>query len=77
MIAREFAGVVVVGLVAGVFAAMLLTRVMSSILFGVSATDTATFVAVPALLAVVTLLATYTPVRRATRVGPVSAIRTE
>jgi len=77
MIAREFAGVVAAGLVAGAVAAILLTSVMSSMLFGVSATDPATFIAVPAVLAVVTMLATYMPIRRATRVDPLAAIRTE
>jgi predicted permease len=77
MIAREFAGVVIVGLLAGAAAAILVTRVLSSMLFGVSATDAATFIAMPLFLAVVTILATFTPVRRATRVDPLVAIRTE
>jgi predicted permease len=77
MIAREFASIVAAGLVAGAIAAIGLTRVMTSMLFGVSATDAVTFVAVPVLLAIVTTLATYTPVRRATRVDPLSAMRTE
>ena len=77
MIGREFAGVVAAGLVAGAIAAIMLTGLMSSMLFGVSATDAATFIGVPALLALVTMLATYTPVRRATRVDPLAAIRTE
>jgi len=75
MIVREFAGVVGAGLVMGAVAAFLLTSVMSSMLFGVSATDPATFVAVPLVLAIVTVLATYAPMRRATRVDPLSAIR--
>jgi predicted permease len=77
MIAREFAGIVAAGLVTGAFAAMLLTRVLSSMLFGVSATDAATFVTVPLALALVSALATYLPARRAMRVDPLSAIRTE
>ena len=77
MIAREFAGVVAAGLVAGAVAAIGLTRVMTSMLFGVSATDALTFIAVPVVLAIVTMLATYTPVRRATRVDPITAMRTE
>ena len=75
MIVREFAGVVGAGLAMGAVAAFLLTSVMSSMLFGVSATDPATFVAVPLVLAIVTVLATYAPMRRATRVDPLSAIR--
>ena len=74
MVAREFAGVVIAGLVTGAVAAMLLSRVLSSMLFGVSATDTATFVAVPLGLAAVSALATFVPARRATRVDPLSAI---
>ncbi|HVE34012.1 MAG TPA: ABC transporter permease [Gemmatimonadaceae bacterium] len=77
MIAREFAGVVAAGLVTGAIAAIMLTSLMSSMLFGVSARDLSTFVAVPVLLAIVTMLATYTPVRRATRVDPLAAIRME
>jgi predicted permease len=77
MIAREFAGVVAAGLAAGAVAAIVLSRVLSSMLFGVSATDAATFVGVPLALAMVSALATYVPVRRATRVDPLSAIRTE
>jgi ABC-type antimicrobial peptide transport system permease subunit len=77
MIAREFAGIIVAGLVAGALAAILLSRVLSSMLFGVSATDAATFATVPLALALVSALAMYVPVRRATRVDPLSAIRTD
>jgi ABC-type antimicrobial peptide transport system permease subunit len=77
MIAREFAGIVIAGLGVGAFAAVLLTRVLASMLFGVSATDAATFVTVPLALAVVSALATFVPVRRATRVDPLSAMRAE
>jgi putative ABC transport system permease protein len=65
------------GIVTGLLAAVLLTRVMASLLFGISATDAATFSAVPLILAVVALLATYLPARRATRVNPVVALREE
>ncbi|HEY7232547.1 MAG TPA: FtsX-like permease family protein, partial [Gemmatimonadaceae bacterium] len=77
MIAREFVGVVVAGLVVGAVAAVMMTRVLSSMLFGVSATDAATFVMAPLALVVVSAFATYVPARRATRVDPLSAIRTE
>lgn len=77
MIAREFAAIVIAGLGIGAFAAVLLTRVLASMLFGVSATDAATFVTVPLALAVVSALATFVPARRATRVDPLSAMRTE
>jgi len=75
MIAREFAGIVVAGITAGALASILLTRVLSSMLFGVSATDAATFVMVPLTLALVSAIATYLPARRATRVDPLTAIR--
>ncbi len=65
------------GIVAGLLGAAVLTRVMASLLFGVSATDLATFSAVPVILAAVALLATYLPARRATRVNPVVALREE
>jgi len=70
----ELAGI---GIVAGLAAAVALTRVMSSLLFGVSATDLATFAAVPALLAAVALAATAIPAWRATRVDPMVALREE
>ena len=66
-----------VGLGLGLAAASALTRLMKSYLFGVSATDPASFVAVAALLAVIALLASYLPARRATQVDPLVALRHE
>src|SRR5262249_45565897 len=57
-----------IGVLIGLAAALAMTRLMSSLLFGVSATDTITFVAVSILLAAVSLVACYIPARRATRV---------
>jgi ABC-type lipoprotein release transport system permease subunit len=63
------------GLAAGLVAAGFVTRLITTYLFGVSATDPATFVAVPLLFAAVALLASYLPARRATRVDPMVALR--
>jgi predicted permease len=65
------------GIVIGLAGALLLTRVMASLLFGVSATDVATFTAVPLLLLATAAIACYVPARRATRVDPVTALRDE
>jgi putative ABC transport system permease protein len=61
----------------GLIGAALLTRVMAALLFGVSATDVATFAAVPLMLVAIALVASYVPALRATRVDPVVALRDE
>ena len=65
------------GIVAGLAGAWALTRLMSSLLFGVTPTDFVTLVAVSLTLAIVALLACYLPARRATRVDPLVALREE
>ena len=70
----ELAGI---GILVGLAGAAMLTRVMASLLFGVSTRDAATFAAVALLLAVVAFLATVIPARRATRVDPMVALREE
>ena len=65
------------GMAVGIAAAFALTRVLSSLLFGITPTDPVTFIAVPLLLAAVALLATYIPARRAVRVDPMIALRYE
>jgi putative ABC transport system permease protein len=66
-----------VGLGAGAFIAVAATRALSSLLYGVEATDPATFVAIAVLVAAVTLAASWIPARRAVRVDPVEALRAE
>jgi predicted permease len=77
MVIRQGMELTGAGIVLGLVGAAALTRVMASLLFGVSATDLATFSAVPVILAAIALLASYLPARRATRVDPVVALREE
>jgi putative ABC transport system permease protein len=66
-----------IGILAGLTGAAVLTRVIASLLFGVSTTDVATFLAVPVLLAAVAFAATVIPALRATSVDPLVALREE
>ena len=65
------------GLGLGLAGALALTKLMSSILYGVSNTDVMTFVSVPVLLALVSVVACWIPARRATRVDPIEVLRAE
>jgi len=66
-----------VGIAIGLLGAWGLSNVLSSLLYGVAATDPVTFLGTAAFLALVALLATWIPARRASRVDPVQALRTE
>jgi putative ABC transport system permease protein len=77
MIVGEGLKLIAGGVLLGLAGAFALTRIMSSLLFNVSAVDLPTFFAVSALLSVVALLACYVPARRATRIDPMIALRYE
>jgi putative ABC transport system permease protein len=68
---------IIAGLALGTLAALALTRLLSSLIYGVSATDPATFAAVTGILGAVALAACFIPAARATRIDPVVALRSE
>ena len=77
MVVRQGCELVAFGVAAGLIGALALTRVMASLLFGVSATDWITFSAVAVGLALVAVAATWLPARRATAINPIAALREE
>jgi putative ABC transport system permease protein len=77
MVLRHAFELTITGVAAGLAGAWALTRVMASLLFGVSATDAPTFVLVPLALLATALVAAYVPAHRAMRVDPVIALRDE
>jgi putative ABC transport system permease protein len=77
MIVRHSMVLVVVGVAIGLLGAWAVTRVMASLLYGVSTTDGLTFAGPPLILMAVALLASYFPARRAARVDPTVALRSE
>jgi predicted permease len=77
LVVRQGLSLALIGIVAGLASALILTRLMESLLFGVKATDAVTFSLVALLLGLIALLATYVPARRAMRVDPLVALREE
>jgi ABC-type antimicrobial peptide transport system permease subunit len=77
MVLAQGVRLIVPGVAAGVVAAMLVSYLMRSMLFGIHSWDPVIFVAVTAILAIVTLTASYVPARAATRVDPMVELRCE
>jgi putative ABC transport system permease protein len=77
LIVGEGAMLALIGIALGVVASVILTRLIANFLFGVTATDPATFCGVSLLLTLVALVGCYIPARRASRVDPMVALRYE
>lgn len=77
LIIRKGMAITLIGVAAGLAISFGLTRLLATMLFGVSPTDALTFVAVSSFVVIVALLACYIPARRATKVDPVIALRAE
>ena len=77
LVVGEGARMAAFGVFTGIAASLAVTRLMSSLLFGISSTDPLTFISVAAVLSAVALLASYIPARRALRVDPMVALRYE
>ncbi len=74
---RSASGVVAIGLALGLAGALAAARLMSSLLYGVRATDPVTFVVVPLLLTAMVLVSSYLPARRASTVDPATVLRAD
>ena len=77
MTVKQALNLVAIGMVIGLAAAFLLTRVLASLLFGIRATDPITFIGISVVLLAVAILASYLPALRATKVDPIIALRAQ
>jgi putative ABC transport system permease protein len=77
LVLKEGMSLVAAGVAAGLLVAAAATRLLASFLFGVSPLDAITFLAIPVVLALVALLASYVPAHRAAKVDPMVALRYE
>jgi putative ABC transport system permease protein len=77
LIVKQGVTLVLIGLALGMVGALALTRLLATLLFGVTTKDPMTFISIAALLSFVALLACYVPAWRATRVDPLEALRCE
>jgi predicted permease len=77
LVVRQGMTLALTGVAIGLAGALILTRLMRSLLFGVQSTDPLTFIAIAALLTLIALLASYIPARRAARIDPMVSLRCE
>jgi ABC-type antimicrobial peptide transport system permease subunit len=75
LVLRQGIFLAVIGIVAGLVASLLLTRLMSSMLYKTGAHDPITFVLIPLLFFVIAMLVSYLPACRATKINPIEALR--
>jgi len=77
MVVKQGRRILLFGVGMGLIAAFLLSRMLSGLVYGIRSTDPMTFIGVPAILALVALLANLIPAVRATRTDPATALRAE
>jgi putative ABC transport system permease protein len=77
LLLREGVRVIAIGVAVGVLAALTSTRLLQTLLYGISATDASTFLLVPAAVAAAAVVASCVPAARALRISPVAALRHE